>query len=191
MIMRAALESDADTTQSSSLNAPELGIRNDRTSQSGYDEEVFVQGHAKQRHVPAASQVKAPTKKHAPAFEQRVQTRFLWSSPAGAQVKHQEASENCETAKDDESWFFHGFVVGFFRRLTDLRFTRTNRDALKYSSRAAATQRFVSGATACWAVRSLNSELEARARQTGVAPQLSAGEPSPGSSLSRCGDCNE
>jgi hypothetical protein len=32
-------------------------------------------------------------------------------------------------------------------RPTDLRFTRTNRDAVKYSSRAAVTQRFVSGAT--------------------------------------------
>jgi hypothetical protein len=37
--------------------------------------------------------------------------------------------------------------------LTALRFTRTNRDATEYSSRDAATQRFVSGATASWAAQ--------------------------------------
>lgn len=38
-------------------------------------------------------------------------------------------------------------------RLTFLRFTGANRDAQKYRTREAVTQRFASGATASWATR--------------------------------------
>ena len=51
-------------------------------------------------------------------------------------------------------------AVGFGRP-TNLRFTRANRDAMKYSSRAAATQRLVSGATASWAAREDSSMPDA------------------------------